>query len=364
MSTPKPIKRILLVLLTAVTGVVACGDAHEPASQVPAATVKARTAAAEILQVPQEIEVHGTVEATQSAAVSARVMAMVTSVPVKSGQQVKKGQLLVEIDPQASEGQVSQAQGALSQARAALSLAERNYERFKALAEVKAASELEVDMAKMQYEQAAGAVEQAEGAVAASSAVAGDAQVVAPFDGRVAQKMVEVGDLAAPGRPLMMLESEIGRRLSVSVPESLMATANLRPGDNVTVTIDSRPDLGTLEGSVIEMTPGADPASHSFQAKIDLPVPDLPSGAAGRARIPTQIRQAIAVPSEAILRQGGLNMVVIQTDDGLAASRVVTIGRELPGARVEILSGLTGDEIVLLGLATTPPSGARVEASS
>ena len=58
------------------------------------------------------------------------------------------------------------------------------------------------------------------------------------------------------------------------------------------------------------------------------------------------------------------NKLVIKTDDGLAASRVVTIGRELPEARVEILSGLTGDEIVLLGLATTPPSGARVEASS
>lgn len=364
MSTPKIINSSFLILLTAITAVVACGDSHPSATHVAAATVQARTTQAEILEIPRVIEVHGTVEATQIAAVSARVMAMVTSVPVTAGQQVKKGQLLVEIDPQASMGQVSQARGALSQARAALSLAERNYERFKALAEVKAASELEVDMAKMQYEQAAGAVEQAEGAVAASSAVAGDAQVVAPFDGRVAQKMVEVGDLAAPGRPLMMLESEIGRRLSVAVPESLMATSNLQPGDSVAVSIDSRPDLGVLEGSVVEMTPGADPASHSFKAKIDLPIPDLPSGAAGRARIPGKIRSAIVVSSEAILRQGGLSMVVIRTEDGLAASRVVTVGRELPEGRVEILSGLTGDETVLLGLATTPPAGARVENAS
>ena len=65
--------------------------------------------------------------------------------------------------------------------------------------------------------------------------------------------------------------------------------------------------------------------------KIDLPIPDLPSGAAGRARIPTQVRAAIAVPSDAILRRGGLNMVVIKTDDGRASSRVVTLGERLDG---------------------------------
>ena len=365
MSRTKNAPKSLLVLLSSGALLAACGgSSHPEATESHATTVQARTIKAQVLEIPQEIEVHGTVEAKQTAAVSARVMAMVTAVPVAAGQQVEKGQVLVEIDPQASEGQVSQARGALSQAQAALALAERNYERFKALAEVKAASELEVDMAKMQYEQASGAVEQAEGAVKAASSVAGDARVVAPFNGRVAQKMVEVGDLAAPGRPLMMLESEVGRRLAVSVPESLMAASNLRPGDKLSVSIDSRPDLGTLEGTVVEMTPGADPASHSFQAKIDLTVPGLPSGAAGRALIPTKIRSAVTVPNEAILRHGGLDLVVIQTADGQAASRVVTIGRTLPDDQVEILSGLTGTETVLLGLTSTPPAGARVESLS
>ena len=364
MSTHRTLQNGLLALLIPATALVACGDSHPRGEEAVSTTLQARTSQAQLLDIPHEIEVHGTVEATQMAAVSSRVMAMVTAVPVTAGQQVRKGQLLVEIDPQASKGQVSQARGALSQAQAALVLAERNYERFKALAEVRAASDLEVDMARMQYEQAAGAVEQAEGAVAAASSVAGDAQVVAPFNGRVARKVVEVGDLAAPGRPLMMLESERGRRLVVSIPESLMATSSLRPGDSLAVSIDSRPDLGVVEGSVVEMTPGADPASHSFQVKIDLPVPDLPSGAAGRARIPTDTRQAIAVPSDAILRRGGLTLVVIRTAEGLAASRVVTVGRNLPEDQIEVLSGLTGTETVLLGLSTTPPSGTRVETES
>jgi len=364
MSARRTHRNLSLILLAATTTLVACGDTHPQASSAAPTQVQARTSLAELLEIPQEVEVQGTVEASQVAAISARVMAMVTAIHVNGGEEVRQDQLLLEIDPQASKGQLAQAQGALSQAQAALALAERNYARFKALAEVRAAADLEVDMAKMQYEQASGAVEQAAGAVAAASSVAGDARVTAPFHGRVARKMVEVGDLASPGRPLMMVESVAGRRLVVSIPESLMHQAKLQTGDPLTIRIDSRPDLGALQGTVAEMTPGADPASHSFQVKVDLPLADLTTGAAGRAWIQTDTRTAVVVPSDAILRQGGLSLVVIRTEGGIAASRVVTIGRELAADRVEILSGLAGGETVLTGLATTPPSGAVVESLS
>ena len=352
-----------LFLLLVTTGLVACGKPHHEESAYSPPAVTARLTQAELSELPQEVELQGTVEARQNAALSARVMAMVTAVHVNAGDHVSRGQLLIEIDPQASEGKLAQAQGALSQARAALVLAERNYQRFTALADTQAASELEVDMARMQFEQAAGAVGQAEGAVAAASSVASDARVVSPFNGRVAHKMVEVGDLAAPGRPLMRIESVAGRRLTVAVPESLMHQAKLQPGDRLRVQIDSRPDLGLVDGTVAEMTPGADPASHSFQVKLDLPSVDLTTGSAGRAWIPTQTRSTVLVPREAILRQGGLTLVVIRNAEGLASSRVVTVGRQLPDEKIEVLSGLTGGETVLLGLTTTPPAGAKVEAA-
>lgn len=357
-------RNTLLILMAATSVLAACGDSHTESQAVSPKSVRARTSQAELLEIPQAIEVHGTVEASQVAAISARVMAMVTAVHVNAGEEVKRGQLLLEIDPETSEGQLSQAQGALSQAMAALALAERNYERFKALAVERAASELEVDMARMQFEQASGAVEQARGAVAAASSVAADARVTAPFAGRVARKMVEVGDLAAPGRPLMMVESIAGRRLVITVPESLMQEANLQTGHPLTVRIDSRPDLGAFQATVGERTPGADPASHSIQVKVDLPAADLTTGAAGRAWIETEVRAAVAVPRDAVLQQGGLSLVVILTGDGNAASRVVTVGRDLADGKVEILSGLAGGETVLTGLATTPPSGAMVEVVS
>ncbi len=344
------------------TGLVAgaCGE-HEPErSGSEAPVVRAGLAQAERIQTAVPVELFGTVEAERTAAVSARVMAMVTAVRVRAGERVRQGQLLLEIDPQAAHGQLTQAQGALAQAEAALALAARNFERFRALAETDAASELELDLARMQYEQAQGAVEQARGAVAAASSVASDSQVVAPFHGRVMRRMVEVGDLAAPGRPLLMLESDGARRLRLSVPESLAAGPGLAEGDALPVAIDARPDLGRLQGTVVERTPGADPASHSFEVKLLLPVEDLATGTAGRAWIAGAVQSRVVVPAAAVVWQGGLPLVVVMGEDGVAASRVVTLGATVDG-RLEVLSGLAGGETVLVGLGSAPPAGARVE---
>lgn len=339
----------------------ACGG-HEPAPPAaPTGAVRAELARVERIEVPKRVELFGTVEAEMTATISVRMMAVVTAVRVQTGQSVRKGELLLNIDPQTARGQLSQAAGALAQARAGLALAERNYERFKALAGADAASELELDMARMQFEQALGAVEQAEGAVATAESIATDSRVLAPFSGTVVRKMVEVGDLAAPGRPLLALESEGSRRLVLTVPESVMARAGLAIGDSLTIRIDSRPELGTLAGKVVEMTAGADPASHSFQAKLALPVEGIPSGASGRAWVEIDRQTIVAIPDSAVLRQGGLTLVVVRNDDGSAGSRVVTLGEPMAGGRVEVLSGLAGGETVALGLSSVPPAGSRLE---
>ena len=165
-------------------------------------------------------------------------MANVVAVPARVGQSVAAGDVLVEIDPQTAKGQEAQAKGALAQARAALSLAERNYERYKALAASGSASALELDMTRMQYEQAKGAVQQGEGAVEAASSVARESRVTAPFAGRVAARLVEAGDLAAPGRPLVTVESATGRRLVVQVPAGTVAASGLTAGQKLSVRID------------------------------------------------------------------------------------------------------------------------------
>jgi RND family efflux transporter MFP subunit len=216
-------------------------------------------------------------------------------------------------------------------------------------------------MARMQYEQARGAVEQAQGAVAAAASVARESRVVAPFAGRVAARLVEVGDLAAPGRPVVIVESDLGRRLALAVPEATVAAARLAVGSELPVSFDAQPELGRVPGRVVEMSPGADPMSHSYAVKVDVAGVAVATGAAGRAWASTGSRRAVVLPEQAVLRTGGVTIVVVRDGDGRARSRVVTVGSPVGDGDVEVLSGLTGGEAVLLGLAVAPADGAPVE---
>ena len=339
---------------------VACGHRSEPAGSQQA-TVTSRVGKSELVSVPKLVELYGSVEAERQAAVSSRVMATVIAVRVKVGDAVKAGQVLLEIDPQTARGQEAQARGGLAQGQAALALATRNYERFKALAAKGAAAELELDMARMQYEQAKGAVEQGQGAVDAAASVARESQVVAPFAGRVTARLVEVGDLAAPGRPLVMVEAATGRRLALSVPESVFTAAGLHVGMALPVKIDALGETAELSGAIEEMAPGADPANHTFLVKVRLQGHEVPAGLAGRAWVTVGSRNAIAVPESAIVTSGGLAMIAVRDAAGLARTRAVVTGERLPDGRIEVLSGLAGGEDVLLEPGTMPQDGAAVQ---
>lgn len=334
----------------------ACSSPHSPSRKDPP-PVAAATALVEKASLPDRLTLYGTVTADRSAAVSSRVMANVVAVPARVGQSVAAGDVLVEIDAATASGQVAQAKGALAQARAALSLAERNYERYKALAATGSASALELDMTRMQYEQAKGAVQQGEGAVDAASSVAKESRVTAPFAGRVAARLVEAGDLAAPGRPLVVVESATGRRLVVQVPAGIALASGLSTGRKLAVRIDGV--SSELAGTVVEMSPGADPGSHTYAATLELAGTPVATGLTGHATLDTAPRATILVPESAVLTNGGVTLVAVRDEAGKARTRAVTTGTA-SGGKIEILSGLSGGETVLVGLAAPPADGAPV----
>ena len=334
----------------------ACSSPHSP-SKKDLPPVSAATALVERASLPDRLTLYGTVTADRTAAVSSRVMANVVTVPARVGQSVSAGDVLVEIDPQTAKGQEAQAKGALAQARAALSLAERNYERYKALSASGSASPLELDMNRMQYEQAKGAVQQGEGAVDAASSVARESRVTAPFAGRVAARLVEAGDLAAPGRPLVTVESATGRRLVVQVPAGTVAASGLKAGQKLSVRIDGV--TSDLTGTVVEMSPGADAVAHTYMVTLELAGAPVATGLTGRATLDAAVRSSVLVPESAVLASGGVSLVALKDDAGKARTRVVTTGAS-QGGKIEILSGLSGGETVLVGLTAPPADGAPV----
>jgi RND family efflux transporter MFP subunit len=248
----------------------------------------------------------------REAVLAAKVMGSILEIRKRAGDTVKQGEVLVVLDDREVAGNIGQAEGGLAQAQAAASLAEANYKRYQLLFERGSASQLELDQARFAHESAQGAVRQATSAVEGAGSYRSYAHIPAPFDGRVVDRLAEVGDLAAPGRPLMSVEDARRLRLHVSLSENEMAAATT--GDSVQVEVPSLAGRAWT-GTVAEVVPAVDPATRTLLVKIDLPEdPALRSGMFARARFVAGTRDGLRVPRAALVRRGGMDGVfVVQT---------------------------------------------------
>ena len=303
----------LVLVSTALLG-LACGGSHDVEPETTHSTISASVATVERLDAAQEVEVFGTVEAEQTAAISVRVMAMVTAVRVKAGDVVTQGPAPPRDRSSGLRGAGLAGQGRSRTGRRGPGAGRRNYERFQALAESNAASELELDMARMQYEQAkapsnrprAPSPRPRRSPVTPASSPPSPAEWSQDGRGRRSGRTrSSAADHRVHGRAAT-------RRVDPREPDG---SGQARPTVTSCGSASIRSPISTeLTGSVVEIPPGADPASHSFQVKLALHAPELPSGATGRAFIPTDEQTLIAVPDAAVLRRGGIQMVVVRTE--------------------------------------------------
>jgi RND family efflux transporter MFP subunit len=173
--------------------------------------------------------------------------------------------------------------------------------------------------------------------------------------------MVEPGDLATPGKPLLKLEKAGGHQVDIQVPEAYVRS--VRSGQPVSVRIEA-PTARDLEGVVDLVAPAADSGSRSFLAKVRLPAgAEVRSGMFARVMLTVGEDRLIAIPASALIQEGQLTGLFTVTAEGIARFRLVRTGRRL-GDKVEVFSGLAeGSRFVL----DPPPGlvdGTRVEVSS
>lgn len=345
----------LFILQAILVGIVAlpiagCGghDRHHQESP----SVPVRTITVSAADGPEWIEAAGSLRSAREATVASKVMGTIVQIRKQAGEAVRRGEILIVVDSRDVEGQISSAKGALAQARAAAAIAETNLRRFEQLFERKAASQLELDQMRYQYDTAMGAVAQAEGAVATASSYRSYAEIPAPFDGRVVDRLCEVGDMAAPGRLLMKVEDGSRLRIDVSLPESAHDVA--RTGDSVEVRVPALSDR-RFAGRVAEVVPAADPMTRSFLVKIELPDdPALRSGSYGHAIIRTGVRRAIRIPAGALVARGGLTGIFVAEMDH-ASFRLLST-RPAGEGQLEVLTGLSDGEQLILD----PPASLQV----
>ena len=155
----------------------------------------------------------------------------------------------------------------------------------------------------------------------------------------------------------MTIEDDGSFQLELALPENV--ATRVKPGTSLQVTLDA---LGSsFAARIAEIVPTADPASRTFVAKIALNQKGLKSGMFGRGAISLGTTvNGITVPKKAVIEHGALTSVWALDKENMARMRIVKVGRE-SGERVEILSGLSeGDRVVVTG-ALKVTEGARVE---
>ncbi len=272
----------------------------------------------------------GTVRPIHRATLSARTSGQVTDADFQIGTVVETGDELIRLSAPELDAQVEAAEAALAQV-------ERDLDRESALLEKNATTREAVRNLENAQRQAAARLEEAR-------SFRDYTTVTAPFDGVVTRKLIEVGDIAQPGTPLLALEGTREFEVQVDVPEGLSQPDQ---GASFEVT-DGRE---SIRASLSAISPSLHPASRSRSVLLALPA-DQPFQSRQFVRVqwPQERGSMLSIPSGALRRQGQMEQVFVIEND-VARMRLIRTGVDL-GERLQVQSGLSSGERVVLD----PPS--------
>ncbi len=284
------------------------------------------------------IEVLGAAKGRQSVTITSNTPELITAVHFRDGQAVARGQVLVTL-------KADQEDAGVSEAKARLAQAERDYARWKTLADKGIAP-------RATAEQYLSALEVARASAGTARAQKLDRVLRAPFSGRVGISDVAPGMLIAAGTPIVSLDDASVIRVDFSVPDRYLQT--LRVGLPIAARPDALPNE-TFQGRIAQIDTRIDPATRAIKARAEFPNADgrLKPGMLVKVAIDQGVRQSVAVPEAAIQFEGTQASVflIAQGPKGQVARRTnVETGLNQNGF-VEIRSGVkAGDRIVADGL--------------
>ena len=324
--------------------------------------------------IPGAVTTTGTVQAKESATLAAQTTGQVVSVAVHQGDPVRAGELLVSLNATEARSEVARAEANVSSSQHELELAQTDaalanstLARYQILRDRKSVSPQEFDEIQQKAKEASARVESAkaqlvsqQAASAGSATMADYSHIRAPFSGVVTARRVDPGALATPGMPLLEIEKSGSLQMDIPIDESILAS--IHKGMPISVDVPDLPQPN-IQGKVAEIDPAADPASRTFLVKIDLPVASgLRSGMSGTAQIPSKEQSALLVPSAAIVTHGSVHGAWVVDSSGIASMRYVTLGAT-HGNDVEVLSGMSAGETVVLSPADRELGGRKIEVS-
>jgi len=328
---------VLLLVLIAPGLSSGGGDSSDSAlNDGPAIAVRAITVGA--TAEPSRLDLSGELVAKNRIQVASKVAGRIVSFPVTEGSRVRRGQLLVQVDSPELASALAQSRAAEQAAQLAMETAVRQAERFRRLAQDEVVTARDLEMVELGEAGARASYESARAMREMSERNLGYAELRASQDGVVVRRLARAGDLATPGRPLLVLENPEDLEVRVTLPASLDFPVD--PGARAEVTPASG-EGKTFPATVDRVTPGAD--RHTIEAFLRVSDLDALSGTFVRASLfgPEEI-STLRVPAEALIHRGSLTGVFV-IQDGHAALRWLRLTSD---GRVQ--AGLIANEQVIL----------------
>ena len=332
--------------LAIVLGASACTDsAPEVRAATPATTaIPVITRAAQIEPMGIEIEAVGTTQANESVEVTSKASNTVTAIRFREGDEVERGEVLVEMD-------AAQARAALAEAEAALTRSKSAFDRSRDLQSRQALSVADL-------EQVEADLKADEARVAAARARLDDTVIRAAFHGRTGFRHVSVGSFVSPGTVITTLDDTSIIKLDFTVPETYLFV--LRRGLEVKAAATGLPDR-TFTGVITNMDSRVDPVTRSVLVRAELDNPDgvLRQGMFMTVSLQGELSPTLLVPEEALVPERGKAYVFV-VHDGTVERREVRTGKRKPGF-VEIVDGVHERERVVVDGTQHVRDGSTVE---
>ncbi|MFZ0521836.1 MAG: efflux RND transporter periplasmic adaptor subunit [Candidatus Acidiferrales bacterium] len=299
----------------------------------------------------QELVLPGNMQAFIDAPIYARTNGYLQSWYFDIGAHVRKGQLLAVIDTPEVDQQLEQARADLNTAQANLRLSEITNDRYEGLKNTDSVSQQDVDNAHGDYAAKKATVDSAAYNVKRLEDLQSFTKIYAPFDGVITARNTDIGQLidsgsATPAKELFHMAAIRTLRVFINVPQPYSPAA--KPGISADLTLAQFPGR-KFQGKLVRTANAIDLASRTLLVEVDVdnPTGELLPGAFTEVhlKIPSDIPTFILPVTSLIFRAQGLQVAVVESNQ--AKLKTIALGRDF-GSEVEVVSGLTGQESVII----------------
>ncbi len=288
-----------------------------------------------VQNVADKFEAVGTIKASESITVVAEIDAAVMGLPFVEGGEIKRGELIAQLDDSQLSAEVARAEALRAQRQA-------SYDRVFAIVELKAGAPQDLD-------DAAASLKVAEANLALAKARFAKTKVIAPFDGIIGARRVSIGAFLRSGQPITDLANIDAIRVNFSAPERYLSL--LKKGAGVTVSTTAYPGY-ELKGTIIVIEPILDSATRSARiiARVENPGRKFRAGMSANVSVILSERsQALTIPNESVFASGNESFVFVVQPDSVVARVSIKLGTRSADV-VEVVQGLEpGMKVVRAG---------------